>query len=338
MEHKGQISGEAEIDFAQSLRVLLKLKKTFLAIFLFVFFLGVLYLQFSPRIFKVSTTVQPLLNDNFLLPVNKIQVAESLKGLILKGVFNDELRKSFQGGLEEEFLAFQVSIPEQSDALTVNLDIDESKMELGQEALTRLYETISRYYSDEQGLESEASKGYVGESDKMFRDQQKILFFQSKIADIVSLEERLSESLIEANIRAAKLLLDQEVFLKNKISRKDSEADSLTEKAEDLSGDIEVCFVQIKRIEDQRIRLPALKENLELKIQKMRFEIDSKHEKNMGSGLIAGLKMLEKPRASSKPISPNKKKVIIFSVMYGLFFGLVSVFAQEFWLNNFRKK
>lgn len=338
MEHKSQISGETEIDFAQSLRVLLKLKKTFLAIFLLVLFLGVLYVQFSPRIFKVSTTVQPLLSDNLHSSGNKAQAVWTLKGLILKGFFSDKVRSNIGVGFSDDFLAFQASIPEQPGVLMISLDVDGPNMELGKEALIKLFDIIERFYSDNQGLEKERSRNQVNGLDNMLSDQKKILSLQEKIGDVVSLEERLSESLIEANIRATKLRLDQEVFLKNKISRKDSEVDFSMEKAGDLSGDIEDCFVQIKGIEDQLIRLSALKENLELKIQEIRSEISDKYEKNLGVGLITGLRMIERPRVSPKPISPNKKKIIVFSVMYGLFFGFAAVFLQEFWLNNFRKK
>ena len=59
MEQNNANYEEVEIDLSQYVKMIVKRKKTFIAVFMLILAIGVTYVLFSPKIYRISMMIQP---------------------------------------------------------------------------------------------------------------------------------------------------------------------------------------------------------------------------------------------------------------------------------------
>ena len=129
MDQNSQNYAEVEIDPSQYIQVIVKRKKTFIAVFLLILAIGFINSLLSPKMYRTSMMIQPPAVGPSLTGANDLETAENLKGLIVNGAFNEELRKRLGLDFDKDHLGFQVVIPSKTNILQISVDLENNKKE-----------------------------------------------------------------------------------------------------------------------------------------------------------------------------------------------------------------
>jgi uncharacterized protein involved in exopolysaccharide biosynthesis len=326
---------DAKIDLGQYIKVLAKRKKTFIGIFLLIFAIGMGYVLSSPKIYRVSALLQPPVSGEVLTGANDIESAENLKGLIVNNAFNEALRKKMNLDQNRNDMEFGVIIPNKTNILQVSIDVESKKKEFGITALQSLVDLISESYNQRIAAKTAEIVSQIKFNERsIINAKEDANNLQEQIKEVASREDKLREEIRLINENTAQILSKREGLLKDNT---DKESASILLLANYLQNNSSY----LNQVNNQFSELLLRKVNLDFKLKKIDSQIINFQmaiEKlKISKEFISNLRILSQPRVSSGPVRPNKKKILVVSLVLGLFSGAFAVFLQEFWANNFRK-
>ncbi|MDP8265644.1 MAG: Wzz/FepE/Etk N-terminal domain-containing protein [Candidatus Aceula meridiana] len=339
MQNEAQNYDEMEIDLSKYVEVLFKRKKTFLAVFLLILAMGFFYILLTPKIYKISTLLQPPVSGESLTGANDLVSNENLKGLIVNNAFNEKIIKRMNLDSDKMDLEFDVVIPKETNILRVGIDCADCqsrKKEFGIIVLQNLIDVISETYGKRVEVKNSEIVNQIKQKEHAISNaKEKAENLKDQIKETINRESKLAEEIKNINANTEQILSSREDLLKEG-NILDSTSVLL------LTNFIQNNLSYSNQLNNQFSTLSIRKANLELEIK----EIDSKisdfqmaiDELNANKVFVSNLKVLSPPKVSRNPISPNKKKILALVIFMGFFFSVFAVFAQEFWQQNIKGK
>ena len=339
MDKNNRNCEEVEIDLGRYIKMLVKHKKTFITVFLLIFAVGIVAvkMQSSAKIYKVSMMIQPPVVGQSLTGANDLESAENLKGLIVNGAFNDELKKNLNLDSDNINLEFKVAIPNKTNILQVSIDLEDKKKELGIDLLQSLSKSISdRFTKSIEAKIADISNQIKLNENSIINAKEKSKNLQEQIKEVTVREDKLREEIKVINENTAQILAKREGLLKDNAATENVSILLLTNFVQNNSSYSNQLNNQFSDLSIRRVNLSLELKNIDTQIINFQAEIG---KLNINKGFISNLKIIARPRVSSVPmVSSNKKKTLPILIVIGLFLGVFAAFLQEFWVNNLVKK
>ncbi len=336
MDQNSQNYEEMEIDLSQYIKVIVKRKKTLIAVFLLTLAIGFTNILFSPKIYRASMLIQPPVVGQSLTGANDLESAENLKNLIVNGTFNDDLRKSLNLNFDDVNLEFRVVIPSKTNILQVNIDLENKQKELGIDLLQALSKSISNRFAKSIEVRFADISNQIKLNERgVINAKEKAKNLQEQIKEISLREDKLLEELKTVNLNTTQVWEKRDLYLKENTSSGSSPALFFASYLQNNSNYLNQLNNQSSDLSIRRTNLNLELKNIDSQISEFQIEID---KSNISKEFISNLKIIAQPRVSSNPISSSKKKALAISIVMGLFLGVLAVFLQEFWANNLVKK
>ncbi len=335
MQQNNQNYEDTEIDLGQYVKVMVKRKKAFIAVFLLTFAAGIACFLFSPEIYRVSMMIQPPVIGPSLTGANDLEPAENLKSLIINGVYNEELKKILNIDLDNNRLNFKVVIPAKTNILQVSIDLEKNKKESGIALLRNLADLISVSFTKGTKAKTDDIAYQIKSNERaILNAKERAGNLRDQVKEIAAREDKLREEIKAVSINTAQILENREKLKEN----------SVTESAATLflASYIQNNSNYLNQLNNQLSELLVRKINLDFEVKNVNAQIinfESEIDKlNMSQGFISNTRIIVQPRVLSDPVSPSKKKILAISIVMGLFLGVLAIFAQEFWMSNSGKK
>jgi len=336
MEQNNQNDEDIEIDLSQFIKTIVKRKKTFIAVFLLTIAIGIAYILFSPKIYKISMMIQPPVSGEVLTGANDLESAENLKGLIINKAFNDELSRRLSLDFEKAHVEFKVIIPDKTNILQVSVDLESKKKEFGVVLLRNLGDLISDSYAKR----IEAARADIASQIKfneraIINAKEKAKNLEEQIKEVTVREDKLREEIKFVNTNTAQILEKREGLLKGNATTESASTLLLANYLQNNSSYLNQVNNQFSELTIRRVNLDLELKNTTSQISDFQMAIDKLNIKN---DFVSNLRIISQPRVSTNPVSPSKKKVLAISIVIGLFIGIFVIFLQESWANNLAKK
>lgn len=336
MDQNNQNYEEVEIDLRQYIKVIVKRKKTFIAVFLLILAVGITNILFSPKIYRISMMIQPPVEGPSLTGANDLESAENLKGLIVNGAFNEELRKRLGLDFDRDLLEFKVIIPSKTNILQVSVDQESKKKEFGVVLLRNLSDSISGSYAKSIEAKVNDNDSQIELNERaILNAKEKAKSLQDQISEVAVRENKLKEEIAAINLNTTQILSKREGLLKNNTNPENASILLLTNFIQNNLSYSNQLNNQFSDLSIRRVNLNLELKNIDSQISDSQAAID---KLKISKNFIVNLKIIAQPRVPIKPISPEKKKTLAISIVMGLFIGLLAVFLREFWVNILAKK
>jgi LPS O-antigen subunit length determinant protein (WzzB/FepE family) len=320
---------EDEIDLSQYLQVLIKRKKIFLSTFLFIFVLGLAYILFSPKIYKVFMLIQPPVSGEALSGANDIESAENLKGLIISNAFNEELINRLNIDSNLDNLKFFVNIFAKTNVLEVSVNLESKKKEFGLVLLKGLSDVIFDSYAKRVDADSFVVANQIAQNERAIAGaKEKIKNLEDQIKEITQREQKLNQEIIMVNANTAQMLAKREAAAKDSQGADNLSSFLLTSFLQNNLSFSNQLNNQLSELSIRQTNLTTEIKNLEFKIIDFQMIIDNL---SRSKSFISNVRIACQPGVSRDPISPERMKVLALSIFMGLFLGTIAVFVQEFW-------
>jgi len=331
-----QYTQEDEIDLSQYIKVIAKRKKTLIAVFLLVLAIGIINILFSPKIYRISMMIQPPVVGQSLTGANDLEPAENLRGMIVSGAYDGELKKILNMDLEKNNLDFKVLIPSKTNILQVSVDLGNNKKESGIILLRNLANLISGSYAKSiEAITADIVSQIKSNERAIIGAKEKAKNLQEQIKEVTVREDKLREEIKIVNENTAQILLKREGLLKNNVTTENVLILLLTNFIQNNTSYSNQLNNQFSELSIRRVNLNLELKNTDSQISGFEMAID---QLSISKSFISNLKIIAQPRVSPSPINPSKKKALVTSIVMGLFLGVLAIFLQEFWMNNFMKK
>jgi len=336
MDQNSQNYEEVEIDLSQYIKVIAKRKKTLIAVLLLTLAIGFIYILFSPKIYRISMMIQPPVVGQSLTGANDLESAENLKGLIINGAYNEELKKILNIDLDKNNLDFKVVIPSKTNILQVNVDLENKKKDFGVILLRNLSNLISDSYTKSIEAKTNDIINQIKSNERaIIGAKEKAKNLQEQIKEVTSREDKLLEEIKSVSENTAQMLVKREGLLKSSAATENISILLLTNFIQNNASYSNQLNNQFSELSIRRVNLNLELKNIDSQISNFQTVID---QLNISKSFISNLKIIAQPRVSPNPISPNKKKILAISIAMGLFLGVLIAFFQEFWMNNLVNK
>lgn len=327
---------EVKIDLARYIRVVAKRKKTFIAVFLLTFAIGVIGIFSLPKIYRISMMIQPPVAGPSFTGAYDLESAENLKGLIVNGVYNDELKRTMGRDSGKDYLDFMVTIPNKTNILQVSIDMEESKKEFGITLLQNLSKLLSNSYDKYIEAKNNDIANEIKFNERaMVNARERADNLQAQIKEITARENKLSEEVKDINVNTKQIMDNREKILKESTATESATTLLLANYIQNNLSYLNQANNQFSDLSIRRINLNLELKDIDAQISALQMGID---KLNISKGFISNLNIIAQPRVSFSPATPSRKKVLVKAIVMGLFFGLLAVLLQEFLANNSEKK
>ncbi|MCG2711035.1 MAG: Wzz/FepE/Etk N-terminal domain-containing protein [Candidatus Omnitrophica bacterium] len=330
---------ELEIDLSQYIKTIVNRKMTLIVVLLLTLAIGVSYILFSPKMYRSSMMIQPPAVGPSMTGANDIDSAESLKGLIVNNAFNDELSRKLKLDPEKDSVEFKVRISDKTNILQVSVDLESKKKEFGVVLLRNLNGLIFDSYSKRIEAERAEIDSQVKFNERaIVNAKEKAKNLQEQIKEVTARKDKLMGEIKLVSINTEQILEKRAGLTKGNAINEITENVSILL----LSNFLQNNSSYLNQLNNQSSELTIHQSNLNLELKNTTSQISDFQmaidKLKIRADFISNLKTISQPRVSGNPVSPNKKKVLVISIAMGLFFGLLTVFLREFWVNNLVKK
>ncbi len=336
MDQNSQNCEEMEIDLSKYIKVIVKRKITLIVVLLLTLAIGFANILFSPKIYRISMMIQPPVVGPSLTGANDLEPAENLKGSIINNAFNDELSRRLNLDSGKALVEFKVIIPDKTNILQVSVDLESKKKEFGVVLLRNLGDLISDSYVKRIEAERADIDSQVKFNERaIVNAKEKAENLREQIKEVTAREVKLREEIKFVNTNAAQILEKREELLKGNATTKSASTLLLVNYFQNNSNYLNQVNNQFSELTIRRVNLDLELKNITSQISDFQMVID---KLNRSNSFISNLRIIAQPRVPINPISSSKKKILAIAIVIGLFFGLLAIFLQEFWVNNLVKK
>lgn len=336
MDQNNQNYEEMEIDLSRYVKVIAKHKMAFIMVFLLILAMGFANIRFSPKIYKITMIIQPPVIGESLVNRNYPEALENIKFLLLNGTFNTEIIKRLHLGPDKAKLNFEVSIPPNTNFLMVSINQTAGNQELGVKILKTLFDTLSEKYSTLIQNENDRIDSEIKIIlNNIASTEENIGSLEDRLKEIAIREDKLLDEIKLVSANTADITNKRDILLKD--NPKGNEMASLL-----YSNVVQFNLGYMNQLNNQLADAKGREIDRQLEIKDYRITINNAHieidKLKLKKQFSSNLKISKEPEISHFPVSPSKMKILIMSIVMGLFFGLLAVFLQEFWVNNLAKK
>lgn len=280
--------------------------------------------------------IQPPVSGPSLTGANDLEPAENIRGLIINGAYNEELKKISNVDLDKNNIEFKVVIPSKTNILQISVDLENKKKEFGIVLLRNLTKLISDSYDKSINAKVNDIINQIESNERaIIGSKEKAKNLREQIKETTGREDKLREEIKSVSENTAQILAKREGLLKNTAATENISILLLTNFIQNNTSYLNQMNNQFSELSIRRVNLNLELKNIDSQISNFQAAID---QLNISKGFISNLKIIAQPRVSRNPISPSKKKTLAISIVMGLFLGVLAIFLQEFWMNNLAKK
>lgn len=340
MKQENMASDEIEIDLRYCFRLVVKRWETFIAVFLSVILIGGLYLLSVPGIYRITMTITPPVFARPTAGSSDLESAKKLGVMISNGFFDDGLKKKMGMSPETALPDFVIRLPNKAEILQVGVDCVAKDRVSGIALLKNLAGIISEDYAARIEFE-------IGEVNRQIKQHENFIdglrekseYLQSQAEMTTEREKKLDEERKTLSVELTQILNRREELSGSNPSG------SAAPFEKDLYALLVACYLQnnsiyLNVVDDRFRELARRRSEIASALKDVNSQISSRETEidklKASIGFISRLKVVAGPRASSKPLSPNKKKIMVFFTFLGAFSGVCAVFLGEYWANKRR--
>ncbi|MBU1086363.1 MAG: hypothetical protein KKD05_02475 [Candidatus Omnitrophica bacterium] len=320
---------EMELDVSKVILKIFKYRKTFMSMLLLCFFAGLAIIQFSQKIYSSSITIQA---PSYGLASN--EVAVNIKDLVINGFFNEELMKKIDLSLQNDKIQFIAKVPLNINMLIISINLGEEKKVWASGILLKLTDLIDKHYEEKVTSSLNTISIEIAQKEAaLLLGKQKINNLDEKKKAIDEREIRLKDELrlINENI-------NQILALREKIFKDYEPKEGMSEGVEAmivLANFLQPNLAYLNTVNYQLRELPLSRADFDINIKEIEYNLNQIPleiaKLNIVKSDISNIRIISKPETSINPVLPNKKKILLKSIIIGLFLGFTGVFLQEFW-------
>ena len=290
MEQNNANYEEVEIDLSQYVKMIVKRKKTFIAVFMLILAIGVTYVLFSPKIYRISMMIQPPVVGPSLTGGNDLEPAENLRGLIINGAYNEELKKILNMDLDKNHLDFKVVIPSKTNILQVSVDLENKKKEFGIVLLRNLGDLISDSYAKRIEAERADIASQVKFNERAIVNAKgKAKNLQEQNKEVTAREDKLREEIKFINTNTAQILAKREGLLKGNVTMEAASTLLLANYLQNNSSYLNQVNNQFSELTIRRVNLSLELKNIDSQISYFQMAID---KLNIRNDFISNLRII----------------------------------------------
>lgn len=297
MEEQGCQERNDEIDLIDLGRILWKRRK-FIVLLTVLVTLAAVVLSFTlPKQYEVSAIFEPGKNSSDVYVI----APEALKEGIVSEAYDYKIRKELNIAFVDYPKKIKALIPKGTSIVKVSIQTD--KVDVSVKVLTKILDLVS----------DEVDSRLLYEKSKI---ENEILV--AKIRN-KSIDERieLNKKQVEATIEKVKNLE------KNKLTALSKSSDSAMH-----------VLLYSNEIQNQQIYLNDLQEKLKNIEEESRGADLRVNSLELQLKRLKGMNIMKPVTVSDKPVSPNKKLIVVLSFMSGLFFSIIFSFFSEYCEKN----
>jgi uncharacterized protein involved in exopolysaccharide biosynthesis len=317
---------ENEIDFGQYLEIAIKRKKMVLAVFSSAVLISVVWSLLMPKIYEVSVVLGPPVLSITDSGTQELDSVVNIKAKIESGAFNAALINSLN--FPEDFLAFRIFQPREAKLLKISLDLPVKFAELGKKALVQLVESLRLNYAqiiEDKRIRIENQIKLI--ASQIGRKENEIALKNEQFKILSEKEQQYLEDLKSTKTNSEKLLANRTALLDQKESKDDISSLLYTST---LQQNI-VYFTQLQNeLSEVKLRKGSLLnevENLKTAINDDRIGIDNL---KLSKDAMYNISVIQEPLVSTRPIGPQKRKIVLTAGILGLILGLFAAILVEY--------
>lgn len=312
-----------EVDLADYVRVLIKEKWLILIVFLAAIIAAWIFSYYSPKIYKIDTSLEVGTTEE------PIQSVEKIKGDAYGVLLREKLKIT-----EDEYPTIIVENPENTNLITIKI---------------------------ESGEPQQAKIILEGINNLIIKDHQKRVMVGKKLIgyniETVEAKIQLIESNIEKVNNKIKPIESDIKRIENKINHAEEEKQNLEAKVEALErvliyeqtpGVQFALFIAKEKLADKKQEIENLfleissfkinNEDLSIQINSLKVEIENFNGQinslKASSDNVMDTNVVKNPVISKYPIKPKPLFNIVLSGVLGLFSGVFLAFGKEWWKKN----
>lgn len=318
-----------EIDLSRYVNVLIKHKVTFIVVFLFSLVVGIGRVAFSPKVYKIAMIIQLPIIEEFLAERNPPNsISENLKFLILNNAFNGEIFNRLGLDPSKANLDFEVSIPSNTNLITISIYEGSKDKELGKRALSTLYEILSRKYSSLIQLKNDEVDNEIKIIlNNITNLEENVNPLEDRLKEIDLHQEKLYDEIKSISTNTVDLVNKRDILLKN--ASKDNEVSSLL-----YSNTIQLNLGYVNQLNNQLADFKSRAIDRRSEIQNLKTQINNYqieiNKLKLKKQLFSNLKILKEPDVSRVPLDSSRKGYIVTAIFLGLILAIVAVFLKEY--------
>ncbi len=318
---------EEEIDLKRYIEVLIKRKKIVILVFLIVVILTAIFSFLFPKIYKVSTIIEPPKDSQGEYLDTPQNIVE-----IIKEAYTHKIAKDLN---LKTLFPLNVIQPKNTTLVKISLKVKESNLKEGKNILNKIYQFLIENYKQKIAYKKDIiSKKIAGYKEIIQILNEAIKEKREKLNQLEKRKVFLEKEIENVSKNIKDLLAQRDKILK--------EHDQNITLQFFYTTTIQQMFSYHNQLYNQLENLRTEEKSIILDIKNLKKEIEWKKSElerlKITKNLISNVRMIQKPNISSNPVAPKKKLNIAVAGILGLFLGIFLAFFQEYWESSNNQK
>ena len=318
---------EEEIDLKRYIEVLIKRKKIIISAFLIIVIPTAIFSFFAPRIYEISTIIEPPKDSQGEYLDTPQNIVE-----IIKEAYTHKIAKDLN---LKTLFPLNVTQPRNTTLVKISLKVKESNLKEGKDVLNTIYQFLTQNYKQTVTYKKDIiSKKIAGYKEIIQILNEAIKEKREKLNQLEKRKVFLEKEIENVSKNMKNLLAQKEKILKKHNQDITSQLFYTTTIQQMFSYHNQLCS-QLENIKAEEKDIILDIKNLKKEMEQEKSGLERlKTTKN----LISNVRMVQKPEVSFNPVAPKKKLNIAIAGVLGLFLGILLAFFQEYWEGSQNRK
>jgi len=360
-ETKTRPFGEDEIDLFELFLALKRRYKLILVVCLLSVAAAIALVYIMPPVYRVSASLSPgwLAFTENEKPIY-IDSPENIQHAIKNGSFNRSIVEAL--GLEEDEnykdMQFNTELPRNSDIVRVSYETTEPAV--GKEVVSQLIHELLKFYDERVETKKEKLDRSMHLLSNMVlkrvNDQEMIKNEKKELLNNIRLEKNKlailenNEEFLNGRVGEVASNTEQIIAQRNELLKKGKEADAVAllmysntvqqnlSYLDRLNSQIEDNRIGQEKVKSEIEKLSADLNNKDVELKNKDAEINDVEQEieklQIEKREIEGVRIVQPPVVSSRPVKPKKKVYVAASGAMSLFVGMFLALFLEWWKRN----
>jgi len=321
---------DKEMDLRDFIDVIIRRKKTIIAVFLAIVALAAGISFLMPKVYEVSMVMEPgALKFTAQGKDVFFDSAKSIEAKIMSEVFNPGIIRALNLMPDEANLKFKVLQPKYSDLVKVSLVLREDKVDVGLKILKQLFVEVSGSYKEILEYYQKLKEQEIAVISNDIEGKKNLIKLNAEKNKILEARENaLLAEIKEVKDNSEKMLAQRKALLSS-----ESQTDNVTSLL--FLNVIQQNIGDYNRLSDQLTDLKVQRESISINSDNMAKDIDNLQikieEKKLKKANIRNINLTHEPEVSDKPVAPKKVQNMAIGIILGIFTGVFIAFFQDFW-------
>lgn len=339
----------ADINLFEYLDIAIKRKGMVLSIFGSAVVLAAIASFLMPRIYEVSTIIEPPINAITDSGVQNWDSVSNIKERIRAGAYDVKIIKDL--GLTGQTLDFEIVQPKDTRLIRVSLREPANRADEGKKILGKLLDELIQSYSKIVADKQDRIGNQIKTIENNTANQIKTIGIQ--ISDKEN-EIKLKNEQLKIYTDREQQFLEEIKEIRSSASKLNDKREAVFEKKDDVSALYYAAtiqqnltyFIQLQNdlaaLKNKKEDLLNAIENLKNAISAQRVEMSNLTNAGrieimnlrLSQSNVQNISVVQAPEVSMRPVGPKRVRNVLFAAVIGLAMGLISAFAAEHWARH----